>query len=209
MKTDLQYAEKYWPQTPTYLDEAELENVIYTHLNAMGYGGKTERQVACPAGVIDLLNGEAIYEVKLELSRPQLFAAIGQVSIYRQAINPNLKAVVVGLAHPDHRVNFIAESAANLNIEIWFLKYQDLHPDALQRWRLYFSEKPIADRQTQKLLEWFRTLTREEIRHYIETDRAAEFDERLKLAGAAAFGLLDEFRDRAKFLAGDESGTEL
>src|SRR5262245_22531388 len=63
-------------------------------------GLRVEEQVACTAGVADIAAADrsVIYEVKHRLTRKALQQATGQLMLYRQAINPAARAVVIGYA---------------------------------------------------------------------------------------------------------------
>jgi hypothetical protein len=54
--------------------------------------------VSCAAGVADMVTQarDIVLEVKSHLTRARLYYAIGQVLLYRQAINPQARAVIVG-----------------------------------------------------------------------------------------------------------------
>jgi hypothetical protein len=56
-------------------------------------GIAVEDQLVCGAGMADLVTArrDAVIEVKLDLSRKQLYAAISQVLLYRAAINPRAR----------------------------------------------------------------------------------------------------------------------
>jgi hypothetical protein len=73
--------------------EAEFEARFVAHLRAQGI--MVERQVACIAGIADVVTDSTIYEIKLLLSKSELFRAIGQVLFYRQSLNPSAQAVVI------------------------------------------------------------------------------------------------------------------
>lgn len=72
-------------------------------------GKAPRRQVACAAGIADIVTNEAVYEVKAVLSRDAMFSAVGQVLMYRAAINPALLAIVVGRS-PDLSLSRFAKS---------------------------------------------------------------------------------------------------
>jgi hypothetical protein len=76
------------------VQERHVEDNLVETLEADGR--HVRRQVQCYAGIADVVTEEAIYEVKLDLSRPNIFQAVGQVLLYRQAINPNLKPYIAG-----------------------------------------------------------------------------------------------------------------
>jgi DNA-binding Xre family transcriptional regulator len=76
--------------------EPELRAVVITRLQAHGIAVDTA--VRCAAGTPDIViaDGSVIYEVKHQLTRKALFMAVGQVLLYRQALNPDARAVIVG-----------------------------------------------------------------------------------------------------------------
>jgi hypothetical protein len=59
---------------------------------------------------------DAVIEVKLDLSRKQLYTAIGQVLLYRAAINPSARAIVVGYATEE--TAGLVDWAAELGVEV-------------------------------------------------------------------------------------------
>lgn len=77
-------------------DERALELRIAAHLRAQGY--TVRQQVRSRAGRVDIVIDDAVIEVEYYLSRAKLFEAVGQVLLYRQAINPNARALVMAAA---------------------------------------------------------------------------------------------------------------
>ena len=73
--------------------EKTLEELFSIYLIRKGY--KAIRQVSCKAGIVDIVSDDAIYEVKSYLTLSDFKDAIGQVLLYRQCINPRLKAFIV------------------------------------------------------------------------------------------------------------------
>jgi hypothetical protein len=78
--------------------ELELRTAIVQALRASGIA--VEEQVVCDAGTADIVTArrDAVIEVKLDLARRQIQWAVGQVLLYRAAINPGARAIVVGYA---------------------------------------------------------------------------------------------------------------
>jgi hypothetical protein len=74
--------------------ESELQSLIGEGLKNQGIS--VQYEVACDAGIADIVTPDAIYEIKLNLNPDMLFKAIGQVLIYREQINPSAKAFIVG-----------------------------------------------------------------------------------------------------------------
>lgn len=74
--------------------ERSIENAYASILAHRGH--KVQRQVRCSNGIADIVTDTAIYEIKLRLTRESLFQAVGQVLLYRQAIDPTLEAHIVG-----------------------------------------------------------------------------------------------------------------
>jgi DNA-binding Xre family transcriptional regulator len=74
--------------------------------------------VACAAGIADLVTTDrsAIFECKLLLHRRALLQACSQAQIYRQAINPEARAIVVGFTTPE--VDPLRAPLASLGVEI-------------------------------------------------------------------------------------------
>lgn len=66
--------------------ERDIEISFAGYLREKGLNPR--RQVQCWCGTADIVTDDAIYEVKKNLDRESLFRAIGQVLLYRMAINP-------------------------------------------------------------------------------------------------------------------------
>lgn len=96
--------------------EKNLERLIVQSLRSQGI--PVEIQVNCGVGVADLVTPEAIYEIKVALSRKRLFQAIGQVLIYRQAIDPSRRAIVAGYIDPSSNVLDILQYASQIGVEV-------------------------------------------------------------------------------------------
>jgi len=77
-------------------DEMALELRFMKYLQAQGH--RVRRQVRCRAGVADIVTDDSVIEVEYYLSRAKLFEAVGQVLLYRQAINPSARAIIVAQA---------------------------------------------------------------------------------------------------------------
>src|SRR6266542_1857078 len=78
--------------------EPELRQLIVQALRASGIA--VEEQVVCQAGAADIVTvrRDAVIEIKLALTRKAIQWAVGQVLLYRAAINPAARAIVVGYA---------------------------------------------------------------------------------------------------------------
>jgi hypothetical protein len=102
--------------------EKDLELAIGKSLEAQG--AIVQHQVRCPSGIADIVTSDAIYEIKRELEASTIFSAIGQVLIYRQEINPQAKAYIVGYRHTSQfraeQVEFIKSTAKSLGVEVLF-----------------------------------------------------------------------------------------
>ncbi len=101
-------------------NEKSLEATFGEYLKKQGIS--VSHQVICDAGIADIVTPDAIYEIKDTLDREAIFSAIGQVSIYRQQINPTAKAFVVGRPFPmaEKAKDAITTAAAALGVEIIF-----------------------------------------------------------------------------------------
>jgi hypothetical protein len=96
--------------------ESGLEQEVFDYLKSIGQHPR--RQVRLPSGRADIVTEAAVYELKDRLTREKLFSAIGQVLIYRQEIDADLAAVVVGRPSNQYTENIVA-MAAEMNIEVW------------------------------------------------------------------------------------------
>ena len=76
--------------------EAGLLSEVAAHFQANGI--QVDCEVVCAAGIVDMVtrSRDAVFEVKFSLSRANLFHAVGQVLLYRQAINPDARAIIIG-----------------------------------------------------------------------------------------------------------------
>jgi hypothetical protein len=100
-------------------NESEIESAIAADLRRQGYA--VRQQVRCTAGIADIVTDDAIYEVEQFLDRAALFMAAGQVLIYRQAINPALRAVVIALG-VDSTAKGMLSAIAGLGVEVQIWK---------------------------------------------------------------------------------------
>lgn len=78
--------------------EPELRELIVRTLRTSGVA--VDEQVVCAAGAADIVTAhrDVVIEVKLDLTHKAIQMACGQVLLYRQAINPDARAIVVGYA---------------------------------------------------------------------------------------------------------------
>lgn len=120
--------ERYKPKTKPPLLEEELEEAIGKSLEEKGVA--VQHQVKCQSGIADIVTPSAVYEVKRELDTSSVFSAIGQVLIYRQEINPQAKAFVVGYKHASKfrtkQVESMKKSALALGVEVLFWDDKEL-----------------------------------------------------------------------------------
>lgn len=79
-------------------------------------GIAVKHQVKCAHGIADIVTDDAIYEIKASLSRSNIFRAASQVLLYRNCINPEAKAIIVGYPHPKEPID--TDFVASLGIEI-------------------------------------------------------------------------------------------
>jgi hypothetical protein len=85
-----------------------------------GQGMQVKRQVSCPAGKLDLVTPDALYEVELFLSRDIFFHALGQILLYRQSFDPTRNAIIAGLADPGSDVTDLINYADQLGVKVQF-----------------------------------------------------------------------------------------
>jgi phage-related baseplate assembly protein len=106
------------PQTRAR-SEPELRAVIVHALHASGIA--VDEQVRCAAGAayIVTVRRDTVIEVKLELTRKAIQWAVGQVLLYRAAINPAARAIVVGYATSE--TAGLVDCAAAIGVEavVW------------------------------------------------------------------------------------------
>lgn len=94
--------------------EADIEANVAARLKARGIR-PVEQQVRTRAGIADIVTPDAVYEVKLSLTRVSLFQAVGQVSVYaRELERPN--RVIVG--QWTNETNRLAASVRKLGIAV-------------------------------------------------------------------------------------------
>lgn len=98
--------------------ELRLESEIAVWMDQAG--NRVWRQVQCDVGTADIVNDYAVIEVKKSLTRNVLFHAIGQVLLYRAAIDPNRAAVVVGRVPPGGLDLDIVRFARSVGVDVWF-----------------------------------------------------------------------------------------
>lgn len=98
--------------------EQDIEEAIVRQLHTQNI--QTERQVSCPAGKIDIVTPDALYEVELFLSRDIFFHALGQILLYRQSFDPTRRAIIAGLADPGADITDLITYARPLDVEVQF-----------------------------------------------------------------------------------------
>jgi hypothetical protein len=81
-------------------------------------GIAVDEQVACAAGIADIVTvrRDAVIEVKLDLTRKQLYSGIAQLLVYKQSINPSARGILVGY-RTDETAALIPHAAV-LGVEI-------------------------------------------------------------------------------------------
>jgi transcriptional regulator with XRE-family HTH domain len=96
--------------------EPELRAMIVQALRASGIA--VEEQVVSAAGIADIVTvrRDVVIEVKIELTRKRLYAGIAQVLLYKQAINPRARAIVVG--YRTEETAALMPHAAALGVEV-------------------------------------------------------------------------------------------
>lgn len=99
--------------------ELDLENSLAQKLSERGYF--VRRQVSCASGIADIVTEEAVYELKVSLTRHRVFEAVGQVLLYRQDINPSLRAVIAGPKSHEN-IDTLLATVSRLGIEIEVLE---------------------------------------------------------------------------------------
>ena len=97
------------------MTEGDIEKEIAQSLRNQGH--RVRRQVRCGTGVADIVTEEAVYEVERTLTHGSLFEGIGQALIYRQSINPELKAIVIGRKSSEN-IKPIIKNAKIIGVEV-------------------------------------------------------------------------------------------
>ena len=84
------------PAMSSHTSEAGLLAEVAAHFHSNGV--VVDCEVVCAVGLVDMVtrSRDAVFEVKFSLSRANLFHAVGQVLLYRQAINPDARAIIIG-----------------------------------------------------------------------------------------------------------------
>lgn len=106
----------YAPPIREASDEAALTQAFAAHL--VSRGERVAVQVTCAVGIADVVTDRAVYEVKFYLTRNNVINALGQVLLYRQAINPALRAVIVGFEVPSVPLDALVHYANQLGVEV-------------------------------------------------------------------------------------------
>jgi hypothetical protein len=120
-----------------YRSEPALRAAVAAALRANGVA--VDEQVNCTAGIADLVTvrRDAVIEVKLWLHRKALHQAVGQLSTYRQAINPSARMIVVG--YPTAETAALRPHVEALGVEVvgwsdetgsWILSMEEEVPSA-------------------------------------------------------------------------------
>lgn len=100
--------------------ERDVVDALVTDLRRVGV--PVVREVKCAAGVADVVTPDAVYEVELLLSRNVLFHALGQVLLYRAALDYTKRAVIVGLHDSSSPITALLPYAQQLGVEVVFYK---------------------------------------------------------------------------------------
>lgn len=106
----------YTPPVREASDEAALVQAFTAHLVQEGH--RVALQVPCAVGIADVVTEQAVYEVKYWLTRQNFVSALGQVQLYRAAINPRLRAVIVGFEVPSVSLAALIHYAQQLDVEV-------------------------------------------------------------------------------------------
>jgi hypothetical protein len=81
------------PRAERLAREAELERTLIDVFS--GAGMIVRRQVPCLTGIADVVTDSTIFELKDALDRRSFQQAIGQLILYRQALNPMARTAIV------------------------------------------------------------------------------------------------------------------
>jgi hypothetical protein len=96
--------------------EASIISMLAKILSA---DGPVETEVDCGPGRADIVTRDAVIEVERVLDRHSMFCAIGQVLVYRQAIDPGRKAVVAGMPDWRKESRVLHRYAKEFGVEVW------------------------------------------------------------------------------------------
>jgi DNA-binding Xre family transcriptional regulator len=118
------------PTDAQHRSEPALRAAVARLLRANGLA--IEELVPCAAGELDIATAsrDTIVEIKHRLTRKALFQAVGQISSYRQAINPDARAIIVGYATNETAALLPYITPLGIEIVCW----QDQPEDA--EWRI-------------------------------------------------------------------------
>lgn len=98
-------------------NEESFQQLIERTLTARGECFRS--QVRCVGGRADIVSDVAVYELKCRLYPSDTVHAVGQVLMYRQAINPRLRAVIVGILDPKSEAVYANVKALGVDIWAW------------------------------------------------------------------------------------------
>lgn len=104
------------PPEPNIDDDRTLVEALAAYLTARG-----ERVVLdylCAVGIADVVTENAVYVVKTWLTSSEFFKALGEVLLYRQAINPALRPVIVGFVSPGSYIVELTEHARQIGVTV-------------------------------------------------------------------------------------------
>lgn len=114
------------PADAQHRSEPALRAAVARMLRANGLA--IEELVPCAAGELDIatVSRDTIVEIKHRLHRKALFQGVGQIGVYRQALNPEARAIIVGYA--TNETAALLPYIAPLGIEV--ICWQDQPEDA-------------------------------------------------------------------------------
>lgn len=98
-------------------DERGLQHQIVTRLRLQGHNPKME--VSCGVGRADIVTDDAVFEVKCTLTRSEMLKAIHQVKRYRDVLDPDKRAIVIGKESTED-VNDLIRFAQSEGVEVVF-----------------------------------------------------------------------------------------
>lgn len=107
----------------TQKTEAAIEKEFAARLRKQGH--TVQRQVLCGAGKADIVTESAVYEIKKTLRRDELFKALGQVLLYREALGNHLRPVIVGHCAPNVYLGTEFAYIRTLGVEVILLGGSD------------------------------------------------------------------------------------
>lgn len=111
------------PTPPLTAGSQQTETALRAAVMAMiqTQGASLADRVVCIAGEPDLVTAdrELIIELKWRLTKKALCAAIGQLLLYRQAINPEARAAIIGYPTPETLALLPLVAALGVEVVCW------------------------------------------------------------------------------------------